>query len=139
MKSGKKYFFFSFLAIFMSGEVDIITLKCFTSGAVYCSLAELENDLQNCRQCWTMWEYCCSNAALSRIDSEIQLGNVGQCLCNIAAFIQDSPQVEKKRHCPCGGIAAIMRHCPESTLKSNFAQANSWGKIRKNRHCPHGQ
>ena len=69
----EKVFFFSFLAIFMSGEVDIITLKCFTSGAVYCSLAELENDLQNCRQCWTM----------------------------------------------CGSIAAVMRHCPELTLKSN--------------------
>ena len=43
-----------FLAIFLSDEVDIITLKCYTYGAVYCSLAELENDLQHCRQCWTM-------------------------------------------------------------------------------------
>ena len=38
-----------------------------------------------------------------------------------------------------GSIAAVMRHCPELTLKCNFAQANSWGKILKNRHCPHGQ
>ena len=38
-----------------------------------------------------------------------------------------------------GSIAAVMRHCPESTLKSNFAQANSWRKIGEKRHCPHGQ
>ena len=47
MKSGKKYFF---LAIFLSDEVDIITLKCYTYGAVYCSLAELEN-VGNVGQC----------------------------------------------------------------------------------------
>ena len=55
MKSGKSIY--SFLAIFLSDEVDIITLKCYTYGAVYCSLAELENDLQHCI-----------------------VGNVGQCL-----------------------------------------------------------